>query len=141
MKYYVTDKKLEQLKTVLEGFVNAPKDIANAINEEIVTEGGEAIEGLDIGLSEVYAELLREFKFLIEDIEGQDLRELPKNRLCEIAHDILGEVEDECERCGGYKDEEKGCKSGTDYGNCCYGNAGLELREILRELEEPKSYC
>ena len=72
MKYYVTDKKLEQLKTVLEGFVNAPKDIANAINEEIVTEGGEAIEGLDIGLSEVYAELLREFKFLIEGLfEGR----------------------------------------------------------------------
>ena len=129
-KYYTTEKQLEQLKTVLEKFTTAPKDIAAAINEEIAAEGGEAIEGLDIGLSEVYAELLRDFKFLIEDIEGQDLRELPKNRLCEIAHDILGEVEDECERCPGDCNTDKGeCA-------CCYGVAILELREILKELEQ-----
>ncbi|MEG1825442.1 MAG: Lar family restriction alleviation protein [Cloacibacillus sp.] len=84
-KYQLTEKTLEQLKLLLEGFTDAPRSIADSINDEIVAEGGEPFADFDIGSQEAYAELLRDFKFLIEDIEGQPATEDRPNK--EI-HDI-----------------------------------------------------
>lgn len=75
MTYTVTEKQFEQLKKLLEVFESAPVKIADDENEMIVAEGGDPIEDLVDILDSTIREPLRELKYLVEDIEGQEVAE------------------------------------------------------------------
>lgn len=71
-RYTVTEKQLDELKKLLERLEETPREKADEENEMIQCEGGEPIESLADILSDALAEPLRELKFLVEDIEGQE---------------------------------------------------------------------
>lgn len=74
-RYNVTEKQLEQLKKQLEELETAPVKIADDENEMIVAEGGDPIEELFDILNRAIAEPLRELKYLVEDVERQEVRD------------------------------------------------------------------
>ena len=72
MNYTITEKQLDELKKLLERLEETPREKADEETELIQCEGGEPIETLRDILSDALAGPLREMKFLVEDIEGQE---------------------------------------------------------------------
>lgn len=135
-KYQLTEKQFEELKSLLEAYTDAPKSIADDINEEMTAEGGEAMGALDEAIREGLCESNRDFKFLLEDIELKNtdseakqselaaLREMPEAELAlRRARAALTRVCTHCE-C-----EDKAC------GDCIVRAANESAKRCLAMLK------
>ena len=72
-KYYVTERQLRDLKAILEGYEVAPKEINEAGKEEYEAEGGDRWGDITDTIDGYMCEYNRELRFLIEDIEAQEV--------------------------------------------------------------------
>lgn len=72
-RYYVTERQLRDLKAILEGYEDAPKEINEAGKEQYEAEGGDDWGDVTDAIDGYMCEPNRELRFLVEDIEAQAL--------------------------------------------------------------------